>query len=685
MSSFRRVWMSLLVLGCHAARSPSSAPETRRAPVLEARFDVELVDPYRWMEAPDSAEFRRWLDRQDRFTSDVFRRMPGFAALRRRVAGRGEPTGVVRNPRRTAEALFYLRSEGGPATLYRRSRGEAAPAALGPFLHEGAPRSLAGFEPDPSGSLLALSTAGAGGEPSILVVRAADGVVLEALPGGTVDAAWLGSDLLLAGSDGSWRLHTPGDDPAAATTVLGAGVDGVPDMAGAVASRLRTSANSPLLVALVAGPGASSFSLFVTDARRLRSGRVAWRRLAGPEREIEDAFPHEGSVVVLSTCGGKGRCVLEYSEGPAGASPAVIVPPDAAVLERIAAARDGLYLLTVDDVRHGLLRMDWRSKHLSEVALPFDGSIRGPIASPSEDHVLVGIETWDRPVAWYEVGQTPVELHAPRVPGGGELVTSVVRARSFDGTPIPISIVRGRATPGAAPLVWVMAYGGYGIPQTPRYLGGLRTFLDDGGVYAVAHVRGGGEFGTSWHHAGRGARKPNTYKDLIACVEHLVDIGVATPGRIAVEGASGGGPVVGMLAMKRPELARVVFDRVGDNNTLRLHVTPDAPYMIDEWGDPATPEGFEALRAMDVTWHVRPGVRYPAFYLTAGGRDTSVPPWMPGKLAAHLQRHSPRPALLRVDREGGHIASNAVMNEQLAEQMAFFYWQTGREGYQPAR
>jgi prolyl oligopeptidase len=206
-------------------------------------------------------------------------------------------------------------------------------------------------------------------------------------------------------------------------------------------------------------------------------------------------------------------------------------------------------------------------------------------------------------------------------------------------------------------------------------------------VYAVAHVRGGGEFGEDWHMAGFQKTKPNTYKDLIAAAEYLHKKGYGSPATTAIQGRSAGGITVGMATTARPDLFRVVFNGVGDNNTLRAEHGTDGEANALEYGSTKTKEGFEALYAVDATQHVKPGTPYPAVLLTTGYNDPRVAPFQPGKMAAHLQAAttSGRPVLLRVDFDAGHgMGSTRSQRErELAEMMAFLYWQIGKPEYQP--
>jgi prolyl oligopeptidase len=239
-----------------------------------------------------------------------------------------------------------------------------------------------------------------------------------------------------------------------------------------------------------------------------------------------------------------------------------------------------------------------------------------------------------------------------------------------------------------------MGYGSYSIAMQPRFLAGQLALLEDGGVYAVCHVRGGGEFGEEWHRAGYKATKPNSWRDLIDCAQWLQARGYGSPATTAIEGASAGGIAVGMALVERPDLFRVAFSEVGDSNALRAEYETDGDANALEYGSAKTPEGFRALLAMDALSHVKDGAAYPAALFTTGLNDPRVAPWQPGKMVARLQKATSgaaggngRPVLLLVDTDAGHGQGSTKLqrDRQLADQLAFLYWQTGKAGYQPLR
>jgi prolyl oligopeptidase len=232
-----------------------------------------------------------------------------------------------------------------------------------------------------------------------------------------------------------------------------------------------------------------------------------------------------------------------------------------------------------------------------------------------------------------------------------------------------------------------MGYGAYGITMNPFFSPTLLAWLERGGVFAVAHVRGGGEYGEEWHLAGKEGTKRNTWKDFIACAEYLIKQRYTSPQHLAGTGTSAGGILIGRAITERPDLFRAAVPRVGVMNALRTEHEPGGPANIPEFGTTKIEAGFRALREMDAVEHVRPGVRYPAVLLTAGVHDSRVEAWQPAKMAAVLQERSASgyPVLLRVGFDAGHGMglTKSQRVDEMADIYAFLLWQlegTGAAG-----
>jgi prolyl oligopeptidase len=212
------------------------------------------------------------------------------------------------------------------------------------------------------------------------------------------------------------------------------------------------------------------------------------------------------------------------------------------------------------------------------------------------------------------------------------------------------------------------------------------AWLERGGVFAVAHVRGGGEYGEGWHQAGQKATKPNTWKDFIACAEYLVREKYTSPEHLSGTGTSAGGILIGRAITERPDLFRAAVPRVGVVNALRTEHEPSGPANIPEFGTVAKQDEFRALLEMDAIAHLKPGVTYPAMLFTAGINDSRVEAWQPAKMVATMQAMQPiRPVLLRVAFDAGHGMglTKTQRAEEMADMYSFLFWQLGTKTEAP--
>lgn len=242
-------------------------------------------------------------------------------------------------------------------------------------------------------------------------------------------------------------------------------------------------------------------------------------------------------------------------------------------------------------------------------------------------------------------------------------------AVSKDGTPIPLNIIRRKGTRlhGDTPTI-LTGYGGYGISMTPRFDYTRRVWIDQGGMFAVANLRGGGEYGEEWHKAGNLTRKQNVFDDFIACAEFLVRSNYTRPERLAIQGGSNGGLLVGAAMTQRPELFRAVVAHVGLYDMLRVELDPNGEFNTTEFGTVKIPEQFRALYAYSPYHRVADKASYPATLLLTGEHDGRVNPAHSRKMTARLQAASAskRPVLLRTTGSSGHGAGTAL-NERIAQ------------------
>jgi prolyl oligopeptidase len=261
---------------------------------------------------------------------------------------------------------------------------------------------------------------------------------------------------------------------------------------------------------------------------------------------------------------------------------------------------------------------------------------------------------------------------------------------SHDGTLVPLSIIhqKGLKLDGSNPTL-LEGYGAYGVSDDPYFDPVLLAWFERGGVYADCHVRGGGEYGEAWHLGGKGATKPNTWRDFIACAEYLVQKKYTSPAHLAGKGESAGGILIGRAITDRPDLFGAAIIRVGILDMLRFETTANGVSNIPEFGSTKTKEGFDALYAMSSYNHVRDATAYPAVLLTTGDNDPRIDPWIVAKMTARLQAAttSGKPVLLRVDYGAGHgvAGTENQYRDEMADSMSFLLWQFGVLEFQSQR
>jgi prolyl oligopeptidase len=305
------------------------------------------------------------------------------------------------------------------------------------------------------------------------------------------------------------------------------------------------------------------------------------------------------------------------------------------------------------------------------------------------DRILFNSSSYTEPSAWYEYD--PASAKATRT---ALYVTSkadysnieVVRefATSKDGTKVPLNILRrkGITLDGQNPAI-LYGYGGYGISQTPGFSADLSLWLNQGGVFAVANIRGGGEFGEEWHTQGNLTNKQNVFDDFAACAQHLIDAGYTNPSRLAIQGGSNGGLLMGAALTQHPELYRAVVSSVGIYDMLRVELDPNGEFNVTEFGTVKDPDQFAALYAYSPYHNVKDAAAYPAVLFLTGQNDGRVNPAHSRKMTARLQTASTSgyPILLRTSAETGHGAGTSLDRriDRQADIYAFLFRELGMD------
>ena len=698
-----------------SARAGGGPPVAPRVPVVDDYFGTKITDDYRWMEDRHAPKFEQWCREQGRYARSVLDRIPGRDALQARIAAHTGGGTVATQVHQAGGKVFYLKLEPGQDTfkLYVRDGVDGAESLLVDPDKDASPGhhfAIDYFEPSPDGSRVAYGISPGGSEKSVIHIldvsprrewpEAIDRADYGSPSWRADDRSFYYNRFAKVGPDAKDTeqylnsracLHVVGTDPDRDLALIGTGVPGSLQVTPVDYPFIACTTGSPYVIATISHGADPAVTAYVARSDG-HDGLTPWVKIADVDDAVTAIVPHGDKLYLLTHKNAPRYQVIAVSaSAPDLAKAVTVVEPGQRVVEDIVASSSALYVRDLDGGLGRLRRYDFASGRMTDVALPIQGALYGPYLDAKSSVVLAGMVNWLSPPAYYRLdGPSPsrTSIVPPWKEDVSRYVVDEVQARSWDGTMIPLSTVHRRdiKLDGKNP-VWLDGYGAYGISITPSFVARYLTLLEDGGVYAVAHVRGGGEFGEEWHLAGKQATKPNTYKDLIACAEHLVKQGYGSPATLAIEGRSAGGITVGMATTARPDLFRVVLNGVGDNNALRCEYGTDGPANSLEYGSTKTEAGFRALYAVDATQHVKPGTSYPAVLLTSGFNDPRVAPWQPGKMAAHLQAAttSGRPVLFLVDFDAGHGmgSSKSQRDRELADQLAFLYWQIGKPAYQP--
>lgn len=707
---------------------PAAPPPTPARPVTDTYHGVATVDPYRWLEDGASPDVKAWDVAQDARTRRFLAALPERDAIAAKVEALvtaqvvrwgelqwrpGRLFALRRRPTEQQPALVVLPSADAP---------DAAKVVVDPgALDPSGGTTIDFFRPSPDGRLVAVSLSKGGTESGDVHFYEADTgkEVYEVLP--RVNGGTAGGDLAWA-ADGKSVLYTrypragerPPEDLDFYVQVyahrLGTppaqdryevGKEGFPRTAEIA---LFTQERTGRVVAVVQEGDSGRFRHWLREP----DGR--WRRFTDYADEIGFATFGEGDALyLLSRKDAPRGKVLRVALPDARLDRARVIVPegDAAIDWTFAFRREPvvtgnrLYLVYQLGGPTELRGFELDGRPLPALGIPEGSAVIGLTEYTGGEVLLRRMSFTDAPGWWRVAPGTAGPIATALVPKYPvDFSDTEVRrewAVSKDGTRVPVTLVmrKGTKLDGSAPCL-ATGYGGYGISQSPSFDPTLRIWLDHGGVQALVHVRGGGEFGEAWHAAGSGLHKQNTFDDFAAGLRLLAERGYTRPERLAIEGGSNGGILMGAMITQYPELQKVVVSHVGVYDMLRNETTKNGQFNVPEYGTVEDAEQFRALHAYSPYHRVRPGTPYPAVLLLAGVNDPRVDVWHSRKLAAALQAASTSddPVLLRLEFEGGHGIGAALAQKigQMADVYAFTLYElgvTGREGAradaQPAR
>ncbi|WP_226294180.1 prolyl oligopeptidase family serine peptidase [Aquimarina algicola] len=450
------------------------------------------------------------------------------------------------------------------------------------------------------------------------------------------------------------------------------------------------------IVGTVAGV-AKYRNAYISSLESISKKKNDWRPLFKVSDKVRRFFLFKDELIFLTAKNASNfKICRTLINNPNFEKPEVLVPEYTnEIITDFAITKDGIYFVKVKNGVEANLMLLKNNGNLKSIELPIGaGNIKLQTKSPIESDLWVTLQGWtiNSKKYFYDVISNSFILENSKSNSEknnkDDIVVEEILVQSHDKKDIPLSIIykRGFKKNGNHPL-FITAYGAYGRSINPRSTALISNWIDEGGVYAVAHVRGGGEKGYEWYTEGLKLNKANSWKDLISCVKYLQEYKYTKSSKTVAWGASAGGIAVGKAVLEEPSLFSAAVITSGMLNTLRSEFAPNGKNNAKEFGTVKNPKEFESLLAMDSYQSLQKNTSYPSFLVTTGLNDSRVASWQSMKFVARLREYSSskKPILFSVDFESGHgyESSKRKMNIKIGEIIVFALSQTGHPEYQP--
>lgn len=728
MKYFFPILVVLMILaGCKADKQsectwdyPVIEPDT----AIDVYFGTTVIDPYRNLENLDDTFIIEWYRAQDQYARSVIDSIPGRQYLidmmrefDSRISSRTQRLRVTDN-----DYYFYLKTTPQDETgkLYYRIKFEGEEVLLFDPETYGDDSTrryvINNHYPSYDGSKVAFTLSVHGSESKTIYIM---DLQSRKLYSERIDRCWIprvswlpdGSAFLynrLQSSDVHQKdrelnskvwLHVVGTDPSEDKLIFSRDKYPELDVKPEEMPVVIYGKISGYLYGMIATVD-NKMNVYYAPVEELNNDKINWKRLMEPSDEIYDWVATEEDLYLLTPKNASNFKILKTPiHEPDIENAKVIIPEDPeAILMNYAVTSDALYYtISRNGVQEKLYSLPHGGATPFEIELPFAaGEIYLDYKNSNFPDLWIVINGWANDYTAYryhpDTKEFTVEMlsDVAEYPEYENLVVEELLVKSHDGEEVPLSLIykEGLKKKGRN-HVFIYGYGAYGFSISPFFSAPFLLWVHEGGILAFAHVRGGGEKGDLWHKEGFKTTKPNTWKDLIACTEYLIDEKYTSPGKIAICGGSAGGILIGRAMTERPDLFAAAIPEVGCMNPLRAEESPNGPINVPEFGTVKDSVECMALIEMDSYLHLKDGEKYPATLVTAGMNDPRVIAWQPGKFAARLQgaNASVHPVLFRADFESGHGMGDtkSKMFGDLADILSFGLWQTGHPKYQPLK
>lgn len=686
---------ALFCAGCAEMSPKLHYPITSRTNCVDVLHGVTIADPYRWLEDDNAPATKAWVEEQNKVTFAWLRSVPERDAIKARLTKlwNFERFGI---PFKQGERYFLSRNDGlqNQSVLYTLTTLDAEPQVLldpNKLSAEGTV-ALAGYSISEDGNLMAYGISTAGSDWQEWKVRdVRTGTDTSDL------IKWVKFSGASWSKDGKGFFYSRYDEPAESAKLTKANF-----FHKLCYHRLGTPQAEDRLVYHRPDQKEWNFQGHVTDDGHFLvisasqgtspKRRVFYQDLQKPDAPVVplltdfdaayDFIDNDGSVFWFRTDlnAPRGRVIAIDITQPQRANWKEIIPQSAETISGVNVVNNQFFLTLLKDARSQVKIHELDGRLAREVTLPGIGSVGGFGGKRKDAETFYSFTSYTSPGVIYRFDcrdSRSTVFRAPKVDFDPSLYeTKQLFYASRDGTRVPMFIThrKGLKLDGLNPTL-LYGYGGFNIPLTPSFSVAMLAWIESGGIYAVANLRGGGEYGEEWHEAGTRLKKQNVFDDFITAGEWLVANKYTSPKKLAIAGGSNGGLLVGAVVNQRPDLFAAACPAVGVMDMLRFHKFTIGWAWTSDYGSPENPDEFRALHAYSPLHNIKPGTKYPAVLITTGDHDDRVVPAHSFKYAAALQaaQGGPAPILIRIETKAGHGAGKPTSKliEEAADRQAF--------------
>ena len=685
-----------------SAAEPSS-PQTPKKPVTDEYQGVKVEDNYQWLEKDDDPEVKAWSDTQNKRTRAYIDKLPDRAAVEKQLTEWYAKTSPSYSQLVARPGVLFAMKFQPPkqqqmlVTLASADNLKSEKMVLDPnALDVKGTTAIDWFAPSRDGKYVAISISQGGSEDGTLhIYETATGKAMPdsighvQYPTAGGSAAWNADDTGIyytrfprkgerPNADLNFYqqiyFHKLGTADTEDTYSLGKDFPRIAEI------KLESARDGKFILATVANGDGGDF------AHYLLGPDGSWKQITQFSDQIKAArLGRDNALYLLSRADApRGKILRLPLDNPELANAKVIVPPGNAVIQFMEPTASALY---VGDLLGGpsqIRRFGLDGKNETLIPIPKISAV-SEMESLEDNSLLFRDVSYTAPATWFKIasGKTePVKTALVNTSPVSFADIEVTRefATSKGDTEVPLNIVRRKGTkPDGNNPTLLYGYGGYGISMTPSFDFTRRLWFDRGGVYVVANIRGGGEFGEDWHKAGNLTKKQNVFDDFAAAGEYLIKQKWTRPEKLALLGGSNGGLLMGAMITQHPDLMRAVVSAVGIYDMLRVELAPNGAFNVTEFGTVKNPEQFKALYAYSPYHNVVDDTKYPSILMMTGANDGRVAPYHSRKMVARLDEanKSSNPILLRTSSSAGHGIGTALSEriKQLSDQYSFLFGQ----------